>query len=448
MYFQRLQSHFSSTGLLLLSSFLSGVILTIVYLQRLSILFPIENLPRPSNCPPSVGSTSIHRSVFDGCGTWQEDYIKRHRAILNGELSPRYLVSVSTEGGLADRLTGTMTEFMFALLTGRAFQIITYGTLPRFEAAFSSPHINWSRPCDDDRLIDNLKYTYRGQRGYTGNRSYSSGINTNVYWPMFWVNNDPEVEFFLSSNVSKHPFDHENVTILFIASNRGRIIRLFDNPYHRTQLFRLGLRPETALKCLFNFLFSPSDALRRAMRREFTTLQATDVLKISINVRVGDSVFDPAYDDLTTTLLPYEPFFNCALQIEEFARLPNQRVVWYFTSDSLRLRQLVKQKYGDKVLTEEKLRYVHGDCGDFAAKRYGNCTREAHDFSIRMAAGQIYAMSMCDYHVVSLMSGFGRFAAVLSHYWHNVYQVHTGNRYCTLADFESLEKITLLGSGI
>lgn len=425
-------------------AFLSGVLLTCTYFQRPSITPLIKTLPQ---LLVPINSVSVHRSVFDGCGSWQEGYIERHRAILNGTLPARYLVSLSIEAGLADRLTGTLTEFIFALLTDRAFQIITYGTLPRFEAAFSAPHINWSRPCDNDTLIDNLKYTYRGQRGYQGDRSYGSGVDTKLYWPLYWINNDSELDFFLSSNVSTHPTNHENVTTLFIASNRGRIVRLFSNPYHRSQLFQMGLRPETAMRCIFNFLFSPTEALRKAMQREFTALQATDTLKININIRVGDSVFDPAFDN-TITLTPYEPFFDCASQIESFARFPKQTVIWYFTSDSLRLRQLVKQKYGDKVLTEEKLRYVHGDCGDFPAKRYGNCTRESHDFSIRMAAGQIYAMSMCDYHVVSLMSGFGRFATILSHFWHNVYQVHNKNRSCGPANFDSLESVTTDGAGI
>ena len=428
-------------------AFLSGVLLTCTYFQRPSIPTLFGDLPRPSISSLPISPVSIHRSVFDGCGSWQEAYIERHRAILNGTLPPRYLVSVSVEAGLADRLTGTITEFMFALLTGRAFQIITYGTLPRFEAAFLAPHINWSRPCDNDTLIANLKYTYRGQREYQGNRSYGPEVDTKLYWPLYWINYDAELNFFLSSNVSNQPMNHENVTTLFIASNRGRIVRMFSNPYHRSQLFRMGLRPETAVKCLFNFLFSPTDALRKTMNREFTALQTTDALKININIRVGDSVFDPAFDD-TTTLPPFEHFFDCALQVESFARLPNQKVIWYFTSDSLRLRQLVKQKYGEKVLTEENLRYVHGDCGDSDAKRYGNCTRESHDFSIRMAAGQMYAMSMCDYHVVSLVSGFGRFATVLSDFWHNVYQVQDKNPLCGRSNFDSLESLTTDGAGI
>ncbi len=431
----------------MLISFLSGILFTFIYIEKASILFSLRK-------ESFIGESSFindprrsHLSSFDGCGTWQESYINLHRSILNGSSPPRYLVSVSVEAGLADRLTGTLTEFYFALLTNRAFQIITYGTLPRFEAAFLSPNINWSRPLDDDHLISNLKYTYYGERGYVGDRSYGPNINTSVYWSMYLINDDYSNSFFLSSNVSKYPLDHDNVSILFVASNYGRIIRLFDNPYHRSQLFRMGLRPETAVKCAFDFLFSPTVSLRQAMSKEFPVLKSVDILKISINVRVGDSAFNPDLDS-NTTLEPYERYFICALNIESFARLPNQRVIWYFTSDSLRLRQLVKKRYGEKVLTEEKLRYVHGDCGNSHAKLDENCNKQSQDFSIRMSAGQIYAMSMCDYHVISLMSGFGRFGVLLSHHWHNVYQVHNKNRFCTQKDYDSFESITNNGGGI
>jgi hypothetical protein len=265
---------------------------------------------------------------------------------------------------------------------------------------------------------------------------------------MYLTNNAGSNQFFISSNVSKHPIGHENVVTLFVASNRGRIVRLFDNPYHRSQLFQMGLRPEIAPKCAFHFLFSPNDDVKKAMSREFSILKSNDILKISVNIRVGDPVFDPEYDERTTKLELYEHYFSCASKIESFARLPNQRVIWYVTSDSLRLRQLAKQKYGEKILTEENLRYVHGDCGHSKAKRYGNCTKASQDYSIRLSAGQIYAMSMCDYHVVTFVSGFGRFAAFLSNNYHNTYQILNGNRSCTQFDYDSLETLAKTGAGV
>ena len=292
-----------------------------------------------------------------------------------------------------------------------------------------------------------MKLTYRGIRGYKKDRSYDSTVNTSLYWPVYLINDDRANTFFRFSDVSLYPSGHENVTTLFVASNRGRIVQLFDNPYHRSQLFQMGLRPETAARCALDFLFSPSGSLRRAMSREFKVLESSTALKISINIRVGDSTFDPKVDS-TVTLEPYTPYFVCAGDIEAFARVPNQQVIWYVTSDSLRLRQLVKQRYGEKVLTEENLRYIHGDCGDSKAKRFGNCTQSSSDFSIRMAAGQLLAMSMCDYHVVPLISGFGRFGAAISNHWHSIYQIHAQTRPCIPTSYDTYEHVTTVGAGI
>ena len=117
-------------------AFLIGLLFSFVFIERLSTILPIKIYPF------IYQSTYFRPSSFERCGIWQENYIERHRAILNGSLPSRYLVSVAVEAGLADRLIGTLTEFYLALFTNQAFQIITYGTLPRFEATFLSPHIN------------------------------------------------------------------------------------------------------------------------------------------------------------------------------------------------------------------------------------------------------------------------------------------------------------------
>jgi hypothetical protein len=55
---------------------------------------------------------------------------------------------------------------------------------------------------------------------------------------------------------------------------------------------------------------------------------------------------------------------------------------------------------------------------------------------------------MCDYHVVSRVSGFGRFGASLSHFWHNVYHVHDRNRSCGQVDYDPIEMAATFGAGI
>jgi Xyloglucan fucosyltransferase len=117
----------------------------------------------------SAASHGVQRpAAFQGCGNWQEDYMRLHQQMLAGERPPRYLVSIAVEAGLADRVIGIISEFYFALLTGRAFQISSaHQKLPTFEAAFDAPHVNWTRPIDAEVLIDHLRYTFKGIRGYT-----------------------------------------------------------------------------------------------------------------------------------------------------------------------------------------------------------------------------------------------------------------------------------------
>jgi hypothetical protein len=76
------------------------------------------------------------------------EYTQMHAAIVNGLAKPRYLVSVAPQTGAADRLTGTVTQFYFALLSKRAFTAYNPdpGTIPRFAAACDYPLFNWTHP--------------------------------------------------------------------------------------------------------------------------------------------------------------------------------------------------------------------------------------------------------------------------------------------------------------
>jgi hypothetical protein len=87
--------------------------------------------------------------------------------------------------------------------------------------------------------------------------------------------------------------------------------------YHCLQaLFKMGLRPDTAFACAYKFLFAPNDAVRAAFSTEFDRLSTAaddDVLKIGINVRLGDWTFDPAIDtQIVSNLRVMEGAFECA----------------------------------------------------------------------------------------------------------------------------------------
>jgi hypothetical protein len=86
-------------------------------------------------------------------------------------------------------------------------------------------------------------------------------------------------------------------------------------------LYDMGLRPDTAFGCAFRFLFAPNDAVKEAFGSEFGRLQDThnDVLKIGVNIRLGDWVFgttssekDKSINDLSFL----QGIFDCAHAIE------------------------------------------------------------------------------------------------------------------------------------
>lgn len=52
-------------------------------------------------------------------------------------------------GGLGDRLLGTVSAFLWSVLTSRAFTILWEDPIP-FDLLFDSPHINWASPTSSD----------------------------------------------------------------------------------------------------------------------------------------------------------------------------------------------------------------------------------------------------------------------------------------------------------
>ncbi len=83
------------------------------------------------------------------------------------------------------------------------------------------------------------------------------------------------------------PEGNPNAPVVLFASNRGRTVKLFDNPHYRAQLLEWGLTPETALSCAFKFLFKPAPGTVRAVVQELAALDAAgpEVLRIGLQIR-------------------------------------------------------------------------------------------------------------------------------------------------------------------
>lgn len=142
----------------------------------------------------------------------------------------------------------------------------------------------------------------------------------------------------------------------------------------------------------------------------------SDVVRIGIQIRAGDWTFDEK-EEQELKFAPYAPFFDCARQIEGFAKVtPDTPVVWYLVSDSARVRKKALKRFGQDKLVTLTREHKHVACNVVDCARF-NQTQALVD-----AVGDILSLAQTDYQVLTQKSGFGKVAASLAiDHWHNVY---------------------------
>lgn len=364
-----------------------------------------------------------------------------HSAILSGQLPPRLTVSVAVETGIADRIVGIMSQFYYSLISNRALQIQRTGNLPMLEAAFDYANVNWTSPFYPAELYEHVRVHHQGQR------IPPPTVNTSMYSHVYHVNVDP-VDFFVKSNLSNLPSGYDT-PFVFFASNRGKVYRLFQNPFHLKHLHAIGLTPPTAFACAFTYLFKPNAAVMSIARPLIDQLMDSDVLKIGIQVRTGDHMIT---SNSSVDIARFSAFFSCAAEIEKTRKThENQRVIWYVISDSLTFRAAVKAQYGAKVLTDVTTQPRHSDCGGI---HHAECHQSVLNDTIQHAVAEITTFAFTDVQIVSRYSGFGKVGALLSNRWNSIYTINSAhgraleNRPCGLFDYDLFESFVDVWSGI
>jgi hypothetical protein len=373
-----------------------------------------------------------------------QQYAQMQADIQSGKLPERYLVSVAVEAGLADRLAGLMTHFWHAVLTNRAFTTIAYGSVPSFSAMCDRPFIDWTtKPAQvPDEAIEPLKFTYMGERGYPGHKRFlPASLDPKTYQMLYLVNGPSRnLTVYQNSNISS--MLTPDPAYLLASSNRGRTWAMANNPHHKQQFWGYGVPPEEAFMCGFFFLCSPVSAIQQYYKKYWDALQEPGVLKIGIQIRLGDGVFKGAEkeQDAEETLRVGAEWFECAKRLEKAYAAPGQKVVWYLNSDSQQVRKAAKAVYGDKVITDDELKMTHPDCHQ--DQPYSNlnssssnsstaCHQAAMDEALQHSLGAMLTFSMTDYHIITKASGFGQLGAWMSGRWGNIYQVVRGQGTCS-----------------
>lgn len=411
-----------------------GVCSYVTWFYMLHPLLPM----RLSSLPPPLLPSSALPSLLAEYALWHEKEVQKRP-------EGRFLVSVPTHAGFADRAIGSVSEFWLAFFSGRAFQIAAPPTngVPPFEYALDYAAINWTRGYEGVRETQIMKIIY----DVSNHRSALPPFGASSEYCLFHEYNawSHELQHYSQNDLRLFPYDCANPTV-FMSSNRGRTFSMVRrNRYLKTTFEALDIRPEFAFAVAFKFLFKPNIYTTQAYKSVWQKLDQPHTLRISIHIRVGDHVFNQAAD-AQTQFDRWQYIFDCAQQIENFAlynmsfSLPGPtRVIWYLASDSLRLRQLATAKYGDKILTDVATSYAHGNCKGEECDKRGNLVH---------AVGQMYAMAKCDYHIYRKETGFGRMGAWLSQRLNNLYVMDDAPRKCGPHDATLHENDSEVWSGI
>lgn len=339
------------------------------------------------------------------CGRWQSNYRTLHQDIINDKVEGgKYLISIAPPQGLADRLGGYITHFLFALLTDRAYLQITLPSDAPMSAAYDCKFINSNLLHHLESKSDPFSYSFGDFQeellalpvvGYDAINKYVAEHPKTTARPVNlkknhgeYLNAGPGMSskqriairkknkvLFTQSDFNALPYS--DIKRVFFLGNRGFSYAMFDNPHHNHTLSAMGLTRENAFRCVFDYLFGFNVQHNcaggcRDMRSAVLAQQAAGGAVIGVHVRVGDHVFSDADADVETEigiseeqaaklLAIAEPFLHCALSLRKELSLlrggrPTAPIL--FMSDSVLLRKLVVGQLGTGVVIVSPFRYL------------------------------------------------------------------------------------------
>ncbi|KXZ53711.1 hypothetical protein GPECTOR_6g628 [Gonium pectorale] len=349
---------------------------------------------------------------------------------------------LSYGSGLGDRIGGSLTVFLHALLTDRAFEYVWYGQHVLWDT-FQSPWIDWRAP---PRNLS-MGATVPAPPGSGG--AVLPMVTENHHWrlpnrstlyadfyleaavaePRAWVR-----DLYGSGDLMSYGDGYD---VVLWTQNQGLLALAFENPNLQKRLQALGLRWELAVPCLFNFLYVPSPAALSLFRRGnlLDVLLDPDNTVIGVQVRLGDWVFSSeqeggqSLDD--AVLARGYPHFECAQQLtDELNGVARPDEEWDGEGE---------EHYGAQFW----------DLAGWGSADSENSPRHKQE-GLHAAAGEMWLFGLAAMHVVTTNSAFARLGAVAagpkSLYGNDtakyrVYGIPGWRRDCRLSSPDPLEAV-------
>ncbi|GAQ81889.1 hypothetical protein KFL_000930350 [Klebsormidium nitens] len=284
------------------------------------------------------------------CQNWWRGYSSYHKTVLShngsaGWPAPRLAVVkkgrgvLGDGGGLGDTVSSQVSSLVFAMLTGRVFQV--YWTKARF--VLESPYID-TRYTGPEEYLDLTPDKEDGGLAQSGDGAAQSSCVQMPYriWAADWWLDD---EVRKTGDFDRGRLSHQ---IELLDTNKGVLSFWWDEPRVRVRMLAAGLDRDTLYGCALNFLFRPIPNLASVMLPKAQMLVDVNTFSIGIHVRTDFTDRSMKGLDGEKTVQEYWEPFQCALDIEtRYAELIGGRqVLWHVASDSDSLRQDARAVYG------------------------------------------------------------------------------------------------------
>ena len=376
-------------------------------------------------CSSALGRSMLPRQPqHSACGAWQNAYTDFHHRVVSGESPVRRLVSVPVKSGFADRMIGSVTAMLFALLSDRAIFFDTQtsngdGVLRPLTDVFAADTIDWSGFSTPSDVVAFLRRVSPTNEDADALQQYSYGripeASSSYYVSM--VNGWGSEHLF--ATVMNESATYETV---YLVLNRGMTVSIFSDPVARQRLETMGLSPRMTFGCLYKYLFRLNAAVLSMFTPELSALSDEYAMKIGVQIRTGDLA--NLHDSTNRTAINiFKAFFDCAQEVEDTRKVQGQKILWYFISDSLPLRTAVANAYAGKVLVTT----VGIDTSHSAKETHRQGQGPVSAVTYQSIAGEHWFFSMTDYQIISFDSGIGRSAAFLAQ--HPADTVYTINKW-------------------
>eukprot|EP00898_Chlorokybus_atmophyticus_P000983 jgi/Chlat1/1886/Chrsp145S02206 len=398
------------------------------------ILARKEVLPSRNKEPSDIAQLSLEQRATSPsmCGNWQHKYARWHKRAMASLSNPkaaaktRFVVfrcrqvgEVNEQcGGLADRFTGMVSAFLFALLTDRVFLI----DWPGYENAFNSPYANLTYVPEilgqpsRDKLLPVMPWVPLHPRwgvNVTGLLNGDVGMYN-------WHDCEVRRRFDNCGGAFAGHLGHLNSyfqeKVVVINFNRGVVSMAFRETGPQMRLQAMGLHPDTAFGCLLHFIMRPSSTVHSLFARYSQVLDDPTVFSVGIHIRTGDSSFQKNanltvldHDEYGTQ---FQEYFETAQVLADYHAQPGQRVVWYVMSDNKALKDDARRRYTSRMLTTDiEAAHIDREIWEKAA-REGK--KKDPNRSLQESLGEWWLLSKCKYFVLKRTSGFSRTALAYS----------------------------------